>query len=94
MNQVIDGKRKKRRAEGDDSSSSASGTPTVSAKKSKTYVDVNYDSINLIYPNIIYRHHNILTHGTSVAAKQPKQKDKNEEWILAVVISYNNDKNR
>ncbi|CEP17297.1 hypothetical protein [Parasitella parasitica] len=38
--------------------------------------------------------HHILTHGTSVAAKQPKQKDKNEEWILAVVISYHHDKNR
>ncbi|KAG2211315.1 hypothetical protein INT46_009217 [Mucor plumbeus] len=75
-NHVIDGKRKKRRTEGDDSSSSTtSGTPTISAKKSKI-------------------HHNILAHGTSVAAKQPKQKDKNEEWILAVVISYNNDKNR
>jgi SAGA-associated factor 29 len=29
-----------------------------------------------------------------VAAKQPKQKDKTEEWILAVVISYNADKNK
>ncbi|GAB5589648.1 hypothetical protein Unana1_04548 [Umbelopsis nana] len=32
--------------------------------------------------------------GASVAAKQPKQKDKTEEWILAVVISYNADKNK
>jgi hypothetical protein len=31
---------------------------------------------------------------TQVAAKQPKQKDKTEEWILAVVISYNVDKNK
>ncbi|KAL9553479.1 hypothetical protein MBANPS3_003273 [Mucor bainieri] len=76
-NHVIDGKRKKRKAEnGDDSSSSAaSGTLSVSSKRSKT-------------------HQHILTHGTSVAARQPKQKDKNEEWILAVVISYNHDKNR
>ncbi|KAI8369365.1 SGF29 tudor-like domain-containing protein [Radiomyces spectabilis] len=34
------------------------------------------------------------TEGTSVAARQPKQKDKNEEWILAVVISYHADKNK
>ncbi|CAO3616391.1 unnamed protein product [Mucor fragilis] len=76
-NHVIDGKRKKRKAEnGDDSSSSAaSGTLSVSSKRSKT-------------------HQHILSHGTSVAARQPKQKDKNEEWILAVVISYNHDKNR
>ncbi|GAN05138.1 SAGA-associated factor 29 homolog [Mucor ambiguus] len=74
---VIDGKRKKRKAEnGDDFSSiAASGTLSVSSKRSKT-------------------HQHILTHGTSVAARQPKQKDKNEEWILAVVISYNHDKNR
>ncbi|EIE80314.1 hypothetical protein RO3G_05019 [Rhizopus delemar RA 99-880] len=32
--------------------------------------------------------------GTSVAAKQPQQKDKDEEWILAVVINYNSDKNK
>ncbi|KAL7308210.1 hypothetical protein PS15m_012092 [Mucor circinelloides] len=77
-NHVIDGKRKKRKADnGDDSSSSATSgaTPSVSSKRSKT-------------------HQHILTHGTSVAARQPKQKDKNEEWILAVVISYNHDKNR
>ncbi|KAI7892104.1 SGF29 tudor-like domain-containing protein [Mucor mucedo] len=36
----------------------------------------------------------ILSHGTSVAARQPKQKDKNEEWILAVVISYHTEKNK
>lgn len=36
----------------------------------------------------------VLAFGTYVAAKQPKQKDKNEEWILAVVISYHNDKNK
>ena len=29
-----------------------------------------------------------------MAAKQPKQKDKNEEWILAVVINFQADKNR
>ncbi|KAI8638770.1 SGF29 tudor-like domain-containing protein [Parasitella parasitica] len=70
-NHVIDGKRKKRKADDD---SSPLGNSTVSSKKSKA--------------------HHILTHGTSVAAKQPKQKDKNEEWILAVVISYHSDKNR
>ncbi|ORZ04012.1 SGF29 tudor-like domain-domain-containing protein [Syncephalastrum racemosum] len=32
--------------------------------------------------------------GTSVAAKQPKQKDKDEEWILASVISFNSEKNK
>ncbi|KAI8971915.1 SGF29 tudor-like domain-containing protein [Mycotypha africana] len=36
----------------------------------------------------------VLAFGTSVAAKQPKQKDKNEEWILAVVLNYNNEKNK
>ncbi|KAI9278516.1 SGF29 tudor-like domain-containing protein [Phascolomyces articulosus] len=36
----------------------------------------------------------IILPGTSVAAKQPKQKDKNEEWILAVVINFQADKNR
>ncbi|KAG0737491.1 hypothetical protein G6F57_004078 [Rhizopus arrhizus] len=36
----------------------------------------------------------ILAPGTSVAAKQPQQKDKDEEWILAVVINYNSDKNK
>ncbi|CAM0140136.1 hypothetical protein VKS41_005839 [Umbelopsis sp. WA50703] len=36
----------------------------------------------------------IIPIGTSVAAKQPKQKDKTEEWILAAVISYNSDKNK
>ncbi|CAO3675417.1 unnamed protein product [Rhizopus stolonifer] len=36
----------------------------------------------------------ILMPGTSVAAKQPPQKDKDEEWILAVVIYYNIDKNK
>lgn len=36
----------------------------------------------------------ILSYGRSVAARQPKQKDKNEEWILAVVISYHTDKNK
>jgi SAGA-associated factor 29 len=36
----------------------------------------------------------ILPLGTSVAAKQPKQKDKNEEWILAVVIGYNTERNK
>ncbi|CAO3660542.1 unnamed protein product [Umbelopsis vinacea] len=36
----------------------------------------------------------IIPIGASVAAKQPKQKDKTEEWILAVVISYNVDKNK
>ncbi|SAM01509.1 hypothetical protein [Absidia glauca] len=32
--------------------------------------------------------------GTSVAARQLKQKDKNEEWILAVVINFYADKNK
>ncbi|KAI9491600.1 SGF29 tudor-like domain-containing protein [Zychaea mexicana] len=36
----------------------------------------------------------IIPPGTSVAAKQPKQKDKNEEWILAVVINFQADKNK
>lgn len=36
----------------------------------------------------------ILSYGTSVAARQPKQKDKNEEWILAVVLSYHTEKNK
>ncbi|KAL1928445.1 hypothetical protein VTP01DRAFT_2801 [Rhizomucor pusillus] len=36
----------------------------------------------------------VIPPGTSVAAKQPKQKDKNEEWILAVVISFHADKNK
>ncbi|KAG2226615.1 hypothetical protein INT45_005101 [Circinella minor] len=36
----------------------------------------------------------IILPGTSVAAKQPKQKDKNEEWILAVVINFQADKNK
>ncbi|KAI9363843.1 SGF29 tudor-like domain-containing protein [Pilaira anomala] len=38
--------------------------------------------------------HSILPYGTSVAARQPKQKDKNEEWILAVVLSYHTEKNK
>ncbi|KAI8061229.1 SGF29 tudor-like domain-containing protein [Thamnidium elegans] len=38
--------------------------------------------------------HGILPYGTSVAARQPKQKDKNEEWILAVVLSYHPEKNK
>ncbi|KAI9485613.1 MAG: SGF29 tudor-like domain-containing protein [Benjaminiella poitrasii] len=38
--------------------------------------------------------HGILIYGTAVAAKQPTQKDKNEEWILAVIISYNTDTNK
>jgi hypothetical protein len=37
---------------------------------------------------------NILAPGTSVAAKQPQQKDKDEVWILAIVISYHADKNK
>ncbi|KAI7903664.1 SGF29 tudor-like domain-containing protein [Cokeromyces recurvatus] len=36
----------------------------------------------------------ILPKGTTVAARQPKEKDKNEEWILAVVIQYHTDKNK
>ncbi|KAI9262045.1 SGF29 tudor-like domain-containing protein [Sporodiniella umbellata] len=36
----------------------------------------------------------ILMPGTSVAARQPPQKDKDEEWILAVVICYNHEKNK
>ncbi|KAI8330857.1 SGF29 tudor-like domain-containing protein [Chlamydoabsidia padenii] len=36
----------------------------------------------------------IYSPGTSVAARQPKQKDKNEEWILAVVLSFHADKNK
>ncbi|KAI7882050.1 hypothetical protein K492DRAFT_176562 [Lichtheimia hyalospora FSU 10163] len=36
----------------------------------------------------------IILPGITVAAKQPKQKDKNEEWILAVVISFHPDKNK
>lgn len=36
----------------------------------------------------------ILMNGTSVAAKQSKEKDKSEEWILAIVIQYFPDKNK
>ncbi|CAO3638216.1 unnamed protein product [Cunninghamella blakesleeana] len=36
----------------------------------------------------------ILLPGTSVAARQPKQKEKNEEWILAVVLNFHQDKNK
>ncbi|KAI7895707.1 SGF29 tudor-like domain-containing protein [Mucor mucedo] len=36
----------------------------------------------------------IITRGTTVAARQPKEKDKNEEWILAVVLQYHPDKNK
>ncbi|KAI9307270.1 SGF29 tudor-like domain-containing protein, partial [Cunninghamella echinulata] len=36
----------------------------------------------------------ILLPGTSVAARQPKQKEKNEEWILAVVLNFHPDKNK
>lgn len=36
----------------------------------------------------------IITRGTTVAARQPKEKDKNEEWILAVVLQYHSDKNK
>ncbi|KAI8086446.1 SGF29 tudor-like domain-containing protein [Halteromyces radiatus] len=36
----------------------------------------------------------IYSPGTSVAARQPKQKDKNEEWILAIVLSFHADKNK
>ncbi|CAO3589813.1 unnamed protein product [Absidia cylindrospora] len=36
----------------------------------------------------------IYSPGTSVAARQLKQKDKNEEWILAVVLSFHADKNK
>ncbi|KAI8094950.1 SGF29 tudor-like domain-containing protein [Gilbertella persicaria] len=35
----------------------------------------------------------LFTKGTTVAARQPS-KDKNEEWILAVVIQYHADKNK
>jgi hypothetical protein len=36
----------------------------------------------------------ILPKGTTVAARQTKEKDKNEEWILAVVLQYHSDKNK
>ncbi|OBZ86499.1 SAGA-associated factor 29 [Choanephora cucurbitarum] len=37
----------------------------------------------------------VFTKGTTVAARQPsKEKDKSEEWILAVVIQYHADKNK
>lgn len=29
-----------------------------------------------------------------MAARQTKEKDKNEEWILAVVLQYHSDKNK
>ncbi|KAG1089327.1 hypothetical protein G6F42_020001 [Rhizopus arrhizus] len=75
---VIDGKRKKRKADNGDDSSSSGTSGATPSVSSKRSKT----------------HQHILTHGTSVAARQPKQKDKNEEWILAVVISYNHDKNR
>ncbi|CAO0793200.1 unnamed protein product [Mucor circinelloides] len=77
-NHVIDGKRKKRKADNGDDSSSSGTSGATPSVSSKRSKT----------------HQHILTHGTSVAARQPKQKDKNEEWILAVVISYNHDKNR
>ncbi|CAO3608610.1 unnamed protein product [Mucor fragilis] len=36
----------------------------------------------------------IFVKGTTVAARQPKEKDKSEEWILAVVLQYYADKNK
>ncbi|GAA5804263.1 hypothetical protein HPULCUR_009750 [Helicostylum pulchrum] len=53
--------------------------PSQLSKKSKTTTTTNS---------------NILPYGTSVAARQPKQKDKNEEWILAVVLGYHTEKNK
>ncbi|KAI8365716.1 hypothetical protein BD560DRAFT_156577 [Blakeslea trispora] len=63
----------------------------IDSKRKKRRVDQE-DSLQLHKKNKTSNH--ILLHGTSVAAKQPTQKDKNEEWILAVVISYHNDKNK
>ncbi|KAF7725388.1 hypothetical protein EC973_009656 [Apophysomyces ossiformis] len=38
--------------------------------------------------------HGIIPPKSFVAARQPKQKDKNEEWILARVIDYHADKSK
>lgn len=73
-NNVIDPKRKKRKAEGEEGSSSFNSVHF--SKKTKT------------------NNNGILSPGTSVAARQPKQKDKNEEWILAIVLNYHTEKNK
>lgn len=60
------------------------------------------NSIETIEPNFLFRltlngsgSTNILTRGTTVAARQPnKDKDGGEEWILAVVLQYHPDKNK
>ncbi|KAI8990171.1 SGF29 tudor-like domain-containing protein [Pilobolus umbonatus] len=58
-------------------------------KRKKRKLDAE-DSLKVTKTN----NNGILTNGTSVAAKQPKEKDKNEEWILATVIQYFPDKNK
>ncbi|KAI8336538.1 SGF29 tudor-like domain-containing protein [Chlamydoabsidia padenii] len=59
-------------------------------KKRKTEID-ELRSSSLKKPKSI---NGIYSPGTLVAAKQVKQKDKNEEWILAVVLGFHTDKNK
>ncbi|KAI7902605.1 SGF29 tudor-like domain-containing protein [Cokeromyces recurvatus] len=55
---------------------------------------IEQDEINSLSFKKSKTDNRILTNGTSVAAKHPTQKDKNEEWILAIVISYHIDTNK
>lgn len=88
---VIDPKRKKRKSEQEEGSSSSNSVQL--SKKTKTWVVCYLQENNRLI--CMYSNNNgILSHGTSVAARQPKQKDKNEEWILAVVLQYHSDKNK
>ncbi|CAG8526490.1 15935_t:CDS:2 [Acaulospora colombiana] len=58
----------------DHESASLSGGVNKQMKKSKAYV--------------ILSSGNIIKNGTNVAAKQPKSKDPEENWILATVVDY------
>ncbi|KAI8988903.1 SGF29 tudor-like domain-containing protein [Pilobolus umbonatus] len=81
-NNVIDQKRKKRKAEMDDHLQLSKKSKLMTSGKGLS--NINTNNINPL----------VISPGTQVAAKQPKQKDKNEEWIQAIVISYHNDKNK
>ncbi|KAI9480831.1 MAG: SGF29 tudor-like domain-containing protein [Benjaminiella poitrasii] len=82
-----DQKRKKRKLELIDTNSSNNNNSN-SSTTSNSSSNNNNNNIHTAEPI------HILPKGTTVAAKQPKEKDKNEEWILAVVIQYHADKNK
>ncbi|KAI9316031.1 SGF29 tudor-like domain-containing protein [Dichotomocladium elegans] len=63
-------------------------------KKRKTEADDLKNISSSSSPGLIKKKSDVILPGTTVAARQPNKKDKNEEWILAVVISFLSEKNK